>query len=136
LVWGGNTSNKCIDDEMKRKIKFRAVIEKENSEIQFDFYSLDQIDGYSGMTKSSSVSGKLIDRNQFTGLKDKNGKEIYEGDILYFKDTNKRELKCIVEWEHSGWGKRPFDYGHSDIWAGWNDYEIIGNIYINSELLK
>ena len=73
---------------------------------------------------------------QYTGLKDSKGKGIYDGDILYYKDINDRELKCVVLWEHSGWGKKPHDYGHADIRARWDDYIIIGNIYENPELLE
>ncbi len=80
---------------------------------------------------------------QFTGLKDKNGKEIYEGDILRMEVDFKDELVThelgVVQWNDSdAWWQvmnqndwiLPFSANEI------SEHEIIGNIYQNPELLK
>ncbi len=94
---------------------------------------------------------------QFTELRDKNGKEIYEGDIIVAEsypwfDTGKPNYRSTVEWIYSQWQQvlhcvNPDKGGISDgINEGLNDegYEpeepsswlVIGNIYENPELLE
>ena len=71
---------------------------------------------------------------QFTGLLDKNGKEIYEGNIVEFDFNSKRIRKQI------GWAKIGFWFiGFGDREFATLDSrnpEVIGNIYENPELLK
>lgn len=68
---------------------------------------------------------------QYIGLKDKNGKEIYEGDILSFGIYENEDRRLVVKFE-----KLEIDdfviYGYD----GQFEYgEIIGNIYENPELI-
>ena len=80
-----------------------------------------------------------IELLEYTGLKDKSGTEIYEGDIVkYPHDPH----SCIVQWQELGavgWSLKPT--GGDTAWTqyGMNSHdelEVIGNIYENPELLK
>lgn len=84
---------------------------------------------------------------QYTGLKDKNGKEIYEGDIVEAKDPYKYNSKEIfytcevvftegaafmLKHTYENWGTVGIRYfGLRDM-----ELEVIGNIYENPELLE
>ena len=94
---------------------------------------------------------------QFTGLTDKNGKRIFEGDILEFEDCGETGYeykegfyftnRAVVAWRHSAWEFGKFMYHDScvleemyssreDFIEIFNHSEIIGNIHDNPELLK
>lgn len=84
----------------------------------------------------------------YTGLKDKNGKEIYEGDIL--ATSNKESDGITDQWtlDENGYTKVLWDEENArftySLWFptddtdsiyGWQYVEVIGNIYENPELL-
>jgi uncharacterized phage protein (TIGR01671 family) len=86
------------------------------------------------LTQKADKKGWVL--MQYTGLKDKNGKEIYEGDIVADRDTS----DCVfgVKWDvaKAGYYMPPeFDeeYAYS---IGAVSLEVIGNIYENPELWK
>ena len=136
---------------MSRDIKFRvwdkdvcAYIDRKRT---FDFTSYLRLnfDEGNGVAIDSLCPGRYI-YEQYTGLKDKNGKEIHEGDIIsvtqgYKPDT--WEERGIVVWDDEyarfDAGECIADGGWEAIFPNWrgeiDGIKVIGNIHENPELL-
>jgi len=121
-----------------RELKFRAW-DLSKKKILYD----EEISGYLcyffvGYTDCSGCAKeKDCELMQYTGLKDKNGKEIYEGDIVTWQSRNE---KCISEVYYSR-GQFCVDPEHKKDWYQLEAYldqdmEIVGNIYENPKLLE
>lgn len=117
-----------------REIKFRAWYGNRMYYDANDFYL--RMDGscfeiFNGETDAPTWGQpKLM---QWTGLKDKNGKDIYEGDILKHEDDKLLKVFFQNGCFMYGFGNSQAEFMHE----GWGFYsEIIGNMYENPELLK
>lgn len=69
---------------------------------------------------------------QFTGLHDKNGKEIYEGDIVRYDMGGECEVSYCIGGGFAGFDLSPAFHDEHQL----TDVEVIGNIHDNPELLK
>jgi uncharacterized phage protein (TIGR01671 family) len=95
-----------------------------------DLYRFEE-QGVHSVSEASTTSGDYV-LMQWTGLKDKNGKEVYEGDILDHPSLGcDHNEKRVVVWENYGLQLNRGDY----IGQGWI-FEVIGNVWEQLDLLK
>jgi uncharacterized phage protein (TIGR01671 family) len=123
---------------MNREIKFRAWIPSERfMGVPFNPFDDDEEVEVDGVVKTVAFPNDAVFM-QFTGLTDKNGKEIYEGDIIQCGGENE---PMVVAWSdkyasfgihRSGWMYMHF-FGEA---VDNTDCEVIGDIYRNPELIK
>jgi len=122
-----------------RPIKFRYVYRPYGTnKIIIVHYTLEQLEELT-ISKSKYIadpSYELISRDQLTGRYDKDGKEIYEGDILNIPSTG----YDVKEYNHRViWNEYTLTYEgitkSGRVYELWYDeeLEVIGNIYENPE---
>lgn len=118
---------------MMREIKFRAWDRKTQTMI-YDWVVIKPISpttpDLTASTKHSSPPWYIGSVMQYTGLKDKNSKEIYEGDIV---QPGGWDVKWVVGFMDGSFtiATSPMGEFHTE-----DEVEVIGNIYENPELLE
>jgi len=132
--------------QMKREIKFRCWCFEHSlmfipSFLDFRIGKLVNVLGHGcagdGFKESGGHEKNSFIVMQFTGLHDKNGKEIYEGDIVRWNDTGTLHTCKIVYDPPHYVGKVIERPGVASVW-GWFQYDpdVIGNVHENPELEK
>lgn len=137
---------------MRRVIKFRGQRQSDNEWIYGDLLQPTEFVNVYEISDCNTFDGSRYDViehtiGQFTGLHDKNGKEIYEGDIIQhwydYSDITDRYLVKYDEDELSyvfqNLSNRNNFIALEDLYdEDYGDYsiEVIGNIYENSKFLK
>lgn len=125
-----------------REIKFKAHVKRLGwivpvERINFDCKTV-EVDLTNGNGDIAEYDFGEIDLMEFTGLHDKNGKEIYEGDIVRVKHPwRDREYVGEITYDKGMFVADKFYFTHQDdpwnIWESIEHVEAIGNIYENTE---
>jgi len=118
-----------------RRIAFRAWGGATNEHPPYMIYDGFEIDAKTGMCLIDNSSGfpeEMLDWElmQFTGLHDKDSKEIFEGDILEYSNGNNYRL-FVAEWKTMG-TYSGFGIGERSI----PNIKVVGNHFENPELLE
>lgn len=129
-----------------RVIKFRAFNKKTNGMIYSDQTDQERFEDqmvvfFSSMVLGLDYGSAELTYMQFTGLLDKHGKEIYEGDVLHSKSwgsTSEINPYHVVNRSGCGWKAQGYN-GKMKVNPDLDvksDFEVIGNIYENPDLIN
>jgi hypothetical protein len=129
---GADSDMDCIKGGKKmREIKFRQPISLRGKFLMWHYWGF--IDGQ-WVTWAMGNDDNRKDSQQFTGLLDKNGKEVFEGDVLHREKFD----DWVIQFDRATLNIHNVKNMKMSYWIeDWaiNDREVIGNIYENPELV-
>jgi len=129
-----------------RDLKFRAFSSNWDSfgkETAMEYFKLGELHGGYTPQLDIGVDEEATTIMQYTGLKDKNGKEIYEGDIVRYTAAitegdqyREEEIIAPIEFECGAFMANPKDSNYDTDFTTYPSklVEVIGNIWENPEL--
>ena len=127
---------------MSREIKYRAWLKEEEKMVNVSLMSLtEKWIGYhifyeeEKKKKFEFSDSENFELMQYTGIKDKNDVEIYEGDLVKILD-NVNETICEVRFEYGGHILKNRDLREELLYLEERFMEVVGNIYENKNLLE
>lgn len=131
-----------LNNQAMREIKFRIIykgkvsgyerLTETKDSIHWEWMALDMNpDGRERWVRGCYPIGFMYQRDQFTGLKDKNRKDVYEGDIIRWPHLKGRDIPVIVYFNDSEFvfvGRPINAQSETESWLD-NKCEVIGNIH-------
>lgn len=125
-----------------REIKFRAWDKFSNEMVDVKTIDFGN-DGAECAVDKSGINGEMESEwilEQYTGLHDKNGKEIYEGDVVKVVGLFGFEFTGEVVYDRFGFNLKDFwcsGFDDPDLaFSEKHDWQVIGNIHDNQEILE
>lgn len=123
-----------------REIKFRGKTLDNGEWVYGDYHHraggvhciIDMQPDFQGKVEYVIIQVDAETVGQFAGLHDKNGKEIYEGDIVRYDMGGECEVSYCIGGGFAGFDLSPAFHNEHQL----KDVEVIGNIHDNPELLK